>query len=256
MSKYRICWWEDNGYHDSYFYGVYYDDATENLHEISLGATAYAGGIGFTDEYLMPTPEVAEKARLILKEYIYASLFAADRRDVNTPFHSIVPGRRLVLIADHSFFRRETEPCRKCNGTGYWVNPRKDSDKRECFGCRGKGVRVGGYVHAHGSSGKRVKETLKAGTKVEARSEPLFYGTTYRNGYNRPMRGNTSVQVVVDDQAVKIPTEKLSLDRPYAAEAALDLQAEQLSHEHNYGAVFGCKAWMTENWAKQAAKVS
>lgn len=34
----------------------------------------------------------------------------------------------------------EKTPCRKCNGSGKWVNPRNTEDKRDCFACNGSGL--------------------------------------------------------------------------------------------------------------------
>lgn len=219
MNKYRICWWEDNGYHDSYFHGVYFDEADGKLHSASLGATAYGGGIGFTDEYLLPTPEIVERARQCLAPLIFATLRAAEHRDVYTPGpRHVKRGWRFRLLVPHSFYLKA----------------------------------AGGF--AKDAAGKRVKVSLPAGTVVRASGDGAdFFGTTYKNGYNQPNRENTTVTALVPVgeglQHVRVPMNKLRQDVEPMTDEWLLNRAEELSRELQFHAAFGCRAWVSDNWA-------
>jgi hypothetical protein len=43
--KYTLCQWEDNGYHDSYFYAGIWDTETKKMSAMMTGATAFCGGV-------------------------------------------------------------------------------------------------------------------------------------------------------------------------------------------------------------------
>jgi hypothetical protein len=44
MSKHVVGNYEENGYHDSYFKAVLWDDEARKIEHVEIGATAYAGG--------------------------------------------------------------------------------------------------------------------------------------------------------------------------------------------------------------------
>lgn len=255
-TKFKLCWWEDNGYHDSYFYGVYFDTEDGQLHHTGLGATAYGGGIGFSSEFALPTPEVLELARRELAKHIFAVLRKAEDNDVLTPEPcNVKKGRAFRLLVPHSFYAKGDGSCLKCDGSGHWMNPRNKDDVRECFACKGTGVVHGKGDFVKDASGKRVKTTMPAGTVVTALFDRVnFFGTSYRNGYNHPHRFNSSVSVKFGDALVRVPLEKLRQDAEPASDAALMARADELSYNHQYGSAFGCKAWVTENWAADLAK--
>jgi hypothetical protein len=207
MAKYKLCDWEDNGYHDSYFYGVYFDDADGQLHHASLGATAYAGGYGFDDSYLYPTPEIVELARKQFVPLIYSAISAAEQRDVLKPSDA-APGTILRLLVPHK--------------------------------------------------SRKAGETLEAGTKIRVNTCNAF-GTFYRKGYNQPGRDNRSVVgTVLGKPAVliRVPLEKCRLDKEPLSAAELVARAEELSHEYQFGASFGCRAWLSNNWAAKVAEAA
>jgi len=61
MAKYRLAEFEENRYHDSYGYLVYWDSETKSVDRVMHWTTASAGGLD-TSEYLEPTLEVVEEA--------------------------------------------------------------------------------------------------------------------------------------------------------------------------------------------------
>jgi len=226
MSKYKLCWWEDNGYHDSYFHGVYFDQADGKCHGVSLGATAYCGGIGFTEEYRLPTPEIVELARVELAEIIFQSLRAAEHKDVLEPcVRNVKRGIKFRLLEPHSVYVKLP------NGKGFFLD----------------------------AKGKRIKRTFAAGTTFVSRSdEAVFYGTQYRKGYNRPHRFNASLSTSYRDEGgstwfIQVPLEKLRQDCEPIGDEELRARAQECSTHLQFGAAFGCKAWETENWAKSVS---
>lgn len=61
MAKYRLSEHEENRYHDSYGYLVYWDTETKKVSRVMHWTTAFGGEFD-TSEYLMPTKEVVEEA--------------------------------------------------------------------------------------------------------------------------------------------------------------------------------------------------
>ena len=245
--KYKICEWEDNGYHDSYFYGVYYDTDTGLMKEIQLGATAYAGGgYSFGVGYEMPTLEIIEKCRVLLAAHIFTVISNAEYRDVFLP-EDAKEKDTVRLLVPHSGMVMVEEPCQKCEGKGHWQNPRRAEDKRPCFACHGRG-RMRSKEKARAADGKILRFTLPVDTVFTVQACTAF-GTFYRNGYNKPNRSNRSVlSIAGDGQLYRIPLAKLRMDRDPMPEEELRQRAEALSHEHQYGAMFGCKAWLSANF--------
>lgn len=197
--KYKLMWWEDNGYHDSYFHGVYFDDADGQLHKADLGATAYGGGIGFDESYAMPTPAVVEASRKLLVEGIYQRLHSAEQHDVMKPADA-KPGDILRLSEPHK--------------------------------------------------SRKAGMMLDVGTRIRVNVCNAF-GTFYRNGYNKPGRDNRSIVGTVlgqPDKLIRVPLAKCRLDRD------LRSRAEELSYEHQYGPLFGMRAWESDNWALEVQK--
>jgi hypothetical protein len=101
---------------------------------------------------------------------------------------------------------------------------------------------------ARAADGKILRFTLPVDTVFTVQACTAF-GTFYRNGYNKPNRSNRSVlSIAGDGQLYRIPLAKLRMDRDPMPEEELRQRAEALSHEHQYGAMFGCKAWLSANF--------
>ena len=109
---------------------------------------------------------------------------------------------------------------------------------------------------------KIAGQTLDIGTRIRV-NDCTAFGKFYRNGYNQPGRGNRSIvgRIIGQDPKpgevlppiVRIPLNKCRLDREPLTDAELQERAEKLSHEHNYGAAFGMRAWESNNWARKVA---
>jgi hypothetical protein len=136
----------------------------------------------------------------------------ADSKRVLTPQpHDLQPGIKVRTLRDSKSQQAAQTTCDRCNGSGKWVNPRNEHDARECFACRGAGIKVGGKLT--GDNGKPVWRKLPAGTTGEVMTWES-YGTFYRNGYNKPDRENTTVRMRLETgEVVPVKLEALRLDR-------------------------------------------
>ena len=189
MTIFKLCEWEVNGYNDSDWLMSVYDDELNTISTIMIGTTRFASGINYHGAQ-DPTPEIVERARLVLVETIHQRLIAADRVATLTP-DNVSVDEVVCLIAPHKNAVANTTPCNKCSGTGYWVNPRNPIDKRACFTCEGRGTFKGEKVKD--ATGKVVWDRFEpglTGTVVKCHA----YGTFYRNGYNQPGRENRQGQ--------------------------------------------------------------
>lgn len=265
MTKYLLTDWEINGYDDSDFMCSYYDDVANKIGFHCYGSTRYAAptniGIanGITsvvvdgDTVIMPTAEVVEKARLVLEEHIFQRMTATDKRIAEEPdVADLHKGLRVRLLVDARMQIRAMEPCQKCNGSGKWINPRNANDKRDCFGCKGTGLHVGGKVQING---KQAYDKLTAGLAGEVLDWTSF-GQFYANGYNKPGRHNTTVQFKTDGgKMVRASLNKLRLDRELEEPLVLRDKAKALSFHYQFSALTPGKfAWDTHNHALAIAK--
>ena len=287
MSKYVLCDWEINGYNDSDFMLMYYDDVTNELKSFEYDTTRFAGCMcrsenalptppqgsssyhlhaqleyntveaGKEGKYvvkeqgewlLMPTLEVVERARKVLEERAFQALTQVDKvmRDEPTP-SDLHDGMKLYLKERVRNQVSLTERCTKCNGTGKWTNPRNPEDKRDCFACKGQGTHKVGK--AKGEDGKLKYETIEAGSVGEVVSFGSF-GTFYRNGYNQPNRGNTSVVLRREDGTLfRASLEKCRMARDYATPESLRAKAVELSYNYHWPGASGARcAWLTHNF--------
>ena len=249
--KYKLCEWEDNGYHDSYFYGVYYDTDDGLMHSCGLGATAYCGGVSPAwQECQYPSLEIVECARLLLADHIFTVIRAAEHSDVMDPEDAKV-GEVLQLLVPHTRQLKKVIPCHRCMGKCYWQNPRDPKDRRKCFACDGTGAFAKGDA-IRDANGKIARETIPAGTRLTT-LKVVAYGSFYRKGYNKPGRENRTVTGRTDaGDVISIPLKKLRLARDPMPDSELRARAVTLSHDHQYGAMFGCRAWLSDNYAAAA----
>jgi hypothetical protein len=247
--KFKVCDWEDNGYDDSDFYGAYFDSETGTVKTMLIGTTR--GAMPTPKEWSdmpLPTAEVVEEARQWLQGHIYGVIHAAEHRDAAEPSLALLGnGVRVKLTKAHRNVAKETEPCRKCSGTGYWVNPRNTEDKRECFNCNGTGE-FKTRTRKKDENGKQVYVAIAEGTEGVIVGSAT-YGTFYRNGYNKPGRHNTTLKVKLDDgTTVNVPAEKVKLATEPLTDAELAERAKKLSFGYQWGAACGCKAWLSKDY--------
>ena len=104
--KHRLLEYERNGYNDSDFLCVWFDDETNTIGQTEIGSTRYAGGIGYGDIALPPRSafpvDVLEAARQALANHIFSVLKAAEYRDVLTPEPKNIPFGTLVRVLESS----------------------------------------------------------------------------------------------------------------------------------------------------------
>jgi len=265
MAKFLLTDWEINGYDDSDFMASYYDDKSNTIGFTCYGSTRYPSAtiIGHNtdgsttvvvdgENLLMPNSDVVEKARLVLEENIFQRLTKSDKRLVDEPeVEDLSKGLRVRLLTSARMQVRSTEPCTKCNGSGKWVNPRRETDVRDCFSCGGSGQHKGAKVK--NEEGKQVYEVLPAdlaGSVVDWNS----FGQFYASGYNKPNRHNTTVQFRTDDnKVVRASLSKLRLDRDYQSPEVLRKKAKDFSFSYQFSALYPRFAWDTRNYAAQVA---
>jgi len=97
--KYYVCNWEDNGYHDSYFYGACWDTETKSIVTHGEGATAYAGGWSKPD-----IPKISSAPETVYSEFkefcisrAAQMIFDSKQLDISEP-DSVQRGEDLVTI--------------------------------------------------------------------------------------------------------------------------------------------------------------
>lgn len=148
---YGMChYWENNGYDDSDWYQTVYNPDTGELTSVEVGTTRFANAM----PYNYPRIDEDHPAYQVALEKLHDRVAAEIIGMVNSKA-KIVPGETLVLSKAQSFAKREV--CPKCNGTGEWVNPKREGDVRQCFACRGNGK--GKALKGPGSRRKLPKGT-------------------------------------------------------------------------------------------------
>lgn len=74
---------EYNGYHDSDFFALVYDEARDSVYEVEFATTRGGCGAAF-GTYLDATDEVLDKAEAVFKRYAYESFKRADEDAAKT----------------------------------------------------------------------------------------------------------------------------------------------------------------------------
>jgi hypothetical protein len=103
MAKYKLSEFEENRYHDSYGYLVYWDTETKKIDRVMHWTTASAGQFD-TSEYLMPTKEIVEEAVKSFAKIIHKSNIRQRIRSHYSPTekHHIALGSNVVFKASHN----------------------------------------------------------------------------------------------------------------------------------------------------------
>jgi len=248
--KYKLSEWEMNGYHDSDGYLAYWDDDENAVKCMMHWTTRFAGGPkleGFAKEL---TSEVLEKSLDWLADAIFHALKIAEEGDVLRP-QRVNEGDRVRLLEAHrNQAKYETyEECRKCAGTGKWVNPNDPLDVRKCFGCKGTGQRFVSSEKVKDENGKQVYEEFKPGVAGEVIWVGTFR-TIYAKGANKRDRSTLSTVVRLDDgRKMRAPLDKLRLDREQLSDEELRKRAESLAPHCGFRQAFGYGGWDSKNWA-------
>ena len=254
--------WEHNGYSDSDFYRSYWDTEEETV-TFHMYDTTRAGGTCSCDICTSARPitaadgEALEGARLWLVERLFHRFRALEESRIMRP-DNVQKGQRVRLLETHRNVLKECdeEACKRCNGSGEWINPYDDSDVRTCFGCNGEGVRrVNWRKVKHPETGKTVYVTFEPGVAGEVRWVGT-YRKIYRNGYNKRNRQTLETRIRLDDgRELKAPLRKLRLDEEMPSDEELREQADLASWDFRFGRVSGNPyAWDTSNAAAKAAR--
>lgn len=185
---------EENGYDDSDWVAPYFMPETKSIEVCLVNSTRFAGGFSEpADIILTPTKEIAELVADLLYLEKLPLYVKADKATIENPF-SINIGQSYILKEKHAP-RNVFTVCGKCNGTGAWVNPKNENDKRECFACYASGV-----VKTQGKANKL--EIGLTGTAI-AYTKQLV---SFRNEV-------TTVTLKTDSGFVRVPLDKLSENR-------------------------------------------
>ena len=232
--------WEHNGYHDSDWYGLVWNDTLQKAECIELGSTRYACGYVGMPKNLAPWNDGAyDRAQKWLASQIFEVIKQADTDDVMTPsIQALGGGAKVRLSVKHTTQEKDQATCDKCSGSGKWINPRNPSDQRECFACKGLGTIIS-KEKVRTADGKISRQILPEGTKGEVIAIKSF-GVFYKNGYNKPGRENTTakVRLLEGGKIVSIPCDKLRLDREILTDEELMERARKLAENMNFYPLF------------------
>ena len=99
---YKLCDYEQNGYHDSYFYWSIYDSEKEDIIQYEYGATAY-GSTKSDLQFEKLTKDIVEKAISLLSDHIFNKLQA----DALEP-SGVENGEKVKLLKDVKFKNKKT----------------------------------------------------------------------------------------------------------------------------------------------------
>lgn len=100
--KHALVEYERNGYNDSDFFAIWFDDVTGELGQSEIGSTRYAGGLGYEGISTARTsPEVLEQARKALAAIILSQITRAETSDVLEP-EAVAFGTNLRILKDSS----------------------------------------------------------------------------------------------------------------------------------------------------------
>lgn len=245
MTQVNLCDWEQNGYHDSYFFAAVYDTDTNEIKGVQTGSTAYAGGVSIpsTDD-----ESVILKAYIAFENQLRVSLFnkACDIHDSPEP-ENISPGDKVVSTSRFRCKERIKIACEKCKGSGHWVNPKRESDKRECFACNGVGYNLKNKTN---DDGKGLWLSLKEGTEIIV-DEISFYGRFYDNGYKQKDRESARITGHLEDgTVVSIAMNKTRLGGDKPVEENFRRIAHSIACKGSFDEATGIKcAWLSNHYA-------
>ncbi len=251
MTLFKLCEWEINGYSDSDWILMVYDDETNSIKSLTIGTTRFAGcaAHGYQICYecagspISPTQEIIEKARLVLKDFLFQRIKRLNYLSVMEP-EDVNPGDKVQLLIDHKNQAFEYKKCENCIN-GQWINPKNPQDKRDCFSCYGEGEIKGNKLK---QNNKLVWLKYSAGLTGTVKS-CRAYGTFYKNGYNQPGRDNKTVIFVTENnKIVRAPLSKLRLAKNLKSDFELLQQAEEQSKSLHFGMMHPRFTWYDKNY--------
>lgn len=241
--------WEINGYHDSDFYGAFWDTETQTVRRIEMGSTRYASQgnpMLFSTEL---TVEIVQSAIYWLEDVVYDAMSAAASNRINRP-DTISVGDKVCLTAAKKGHKYAVEHqiCEKCGGSGQWVNPNYSDDVRECFGCNGAGSKLSYVKVTNPATGKPAWDMFEPGTKGTV----IWVGTfnqIYANGCNKWGRNTISARILTDDNRIaSVSLSQLRLDEEMPSNQSLRSKAKLYASRCTFGQMLDPRfAWDSSN---------
>lgn len=219
--------WENNGYSDSDFYIVAFDDEKNELERIEVHSTRYAAGRGYTGiirKNNVPE-EVWSKAESALARLISRNYLLTVKHLIEFP-KTINQGEAVILVKEVKNRPRHEvkQTCFKCNGSGNWVNPRNSNDKRSCFTCEGSGYKI----QSTATKGKLV--AFPVGTRAKVKTS--FQNTSKYGTWNY---GDTVICVTEDGKEFRSHIRNLNLDIQIPTQEECDkIGIERAKHRDFY----------------------
>ena len=244
IMKIELCHWEINGYSDSDWHTAIFDTETQTFSAPLVGSTRFGGGFQRAGEKVAPNHPGILQAYKALEEFILNALYDVNKVVHNSPEPDhLYEGLVLEVNVACKFQAKEHEPCKKCNGTGKWINPKNHTDIRDCFTCSGKGY--------HEKKKEKIEWVyVPVGTHVVVKNWRSF-GKFYSNGYNHPDRSNTTVYGVdKDGNHIQVGLKNCKLVGEVPEKESFREKAHKLACDGQFQSATGTRcAWLTEHYA-------
>lgn len=220
----RLAEFERNGYNDSDWYSLILHVPTGTLMTQGTGTTRFAAPPTMYDGFFgRVTEEHLEVARQKWAEQAARVLVEIDTRNCTAPSVELFKQAGVevtTLRAAHVGTKTvERRTCPKCEGSGA-------KGRYKCGYCKG----VGHFDNVHNCKGEggAVKAKVAAGARGVTLEPCVSRGTFYRDGYNKPDRGNSRVLVRLESgEIVTLGLDALRLTREPATYA--DKLAEMIA---------------------------
>ena len=239
--KIELVNWERNGYDDSDFYTAIYDTETKCIGAVLVGSTRYAGGFTSAGERVSAGHPAILEAYQALERFIHQKFFDAELLVYNTPdVENLRENMVLETTVPCKMKAKKKDPCKKCNGSGFWQNPNNLNDKRKCFTCDGQG-----FILTKGEGWVNIP----AGTVITVKDWRSF-GKFYSNGWNKPCRGNTTVYGTGENgEHLQVSLEKCKVHGPVPKLEDFAEKAHELAKHGQFQHATGVHcAWLTESY--------
>lgn len=141
-----------------------------------------------------------------------------------------MPGTQVRLTDEIRNQQSEEDICQKCNGTGTWTNPLNAEDKRKCLSCK-DGISK--------FNGKKTEDGKPLWIRYPENTTGIVLGT---NTYTINRKKITTINVLIGDQPVRVPPEKLALVIDIDT-YVVNKQAETLSYTYCFNILHPMFNW-------------
>lgn len=232
---------EESGYDDSDWVAAFWNTRTGAVEVHMTGTTRFAGCTAFESLSKAPacTVEIAQKAHAWLFAYHLAAELKADAAQIAQPKPDTLKRGMAVIINKAHNGKAAFALCEKCDGRGYWQNPNRETDQRECFTCHGAAV---------------VKVDGAAKASAGATGELLAVTKFVRYACRSFERANYTATVRLESgELVRVPVDKLSLNREVDT-AECERQAKRCADAFLVYKSSGYSHWLPGNYARDIWK--